>query len=242
MSAKKVLHYVKEIAQTIPKNCLVLGGHLFAVMKGLLLSTILLAIILNHALGGTITVQNFVYLHVYIGLVQKCTEKFMDLSLVKYRAQNMGRTKWEYPINGEVRVLQEYQFNCSSTNITSILLGIIVRVRKGVQRKVPKVQLYRPNSNDHQYTRVDSSMRSIYYSTSNYSTNGVYEYPLKPPISVNKGDLLAISQPQKSQSIVTVFMFKGVFLSQSMPFTNTLNLSTTIDTDRIVLAYPITTG
>ena len=53
MSAKKVLHYVKEIAQTIPKKLFgVWGRHLFAVMKGLLLSTILLAIILNHALGG----------------------------------------------------------------------------------------------------------------------------------------------------------------------------------------------
>ena len=211
-------------------------------MKGLLLSTILLAIILNHALGGTITVQNFVYLHVYIGLVQKCTEKFMDLSLVKYRAQNMGRDKRQYSIDGAVQVLQDYQFNCSSTNITSILLGILMRIKRGAHKKFPRIQLYRPSGIGHQYTRVDSSMRSIYYSSSNYSTNGVYKYPLKPPISVKKGDLLAISQPPISESIVSVFMAKGVFLSQSMPFTNTLNLSTTIDTDRIVLVYPITTG
>ena len=177
----------------------------------------------------------------YTGQVQKCTEKFMELSLVKYRAQNIGKVTMEYRIANTVEVLQDYQFSCSSY-ITSIFLGIKIRTKRRSRNKFPRVQVYRPKGNSYQYNRVDSSIRYIYYSTSNYSTNGVFEYPLRPPILVRRGDLLAISQPPTFESIISVFTVDGVFLSQSMLRMKTLYLYNTPRADKMVLAYPIATG
>uniref|UniRef100_A0A1X7TLC7 Uncharacterized protein n=1 Tax=Amphimedon queenslandica TaxID=400682 RepID=A0A1X7TLC7_AMPQE len=51
----------------------------------------------------------------------------MDQSLVAYRAQNIRTSAVGSYLSGTLRVLQEYRFNCSSTNITSLILGIDVR-------------------------------------------------------------------------------------------------------------------
>ena len=214
-------------------------------MKIVLLNTIVLTIILYQGLpvyGGNNNVQYTIFSpKLYIGQVQKCAEKFMELSLVKYRAQNIGKVTTEYRIANTVEVLQDYQFSCSSS-ITSILLGIKIRTKKGSRNQFPRVQVYRPNGNNYQYKRVGSSIRHIYYSTSNYSTNGVFEYPLRPPIAVRRGDLLAISQPPASESVISVFSVNGVFLSQNKLCKKNLHLSNTPRTDRMILAYPIATG
>ena len=119
----------------------------------------------------------------------------MQLSLlVKKASQNNSAPLNTRLLNDELRVLQEYQFNCSSTNITSLILGIDVRIAADPRRFFPSVQVFRPG-NGNNYNLVTGSERTIYYSTSNVSTSGVYEYPLNPPISVMSGDLLAVSQP-----------------------------------------------
>ena len=121
----------------------------------------------------------FCYLQVYkmhiivsvlTGQQQDCT-KFMDKSLVAYRAQQIGTNAAGLFMTNTLKVLQEYQFNCSSTNITSLILGIDVRIVTNSRTLFPSVQVYRPTVNIvNQYDLVTGSERTIYYSTSNVST------------------------------------------------------------------------
>ena len=146
-------------------------------------------------------------------------------------------------ISNELRVLQEYQFNCSSTNITSLILGIDVRINLAL---FPSVQVFRRNSmNFNQYDLVTGSERTIYYSTSNVSTSGVFEYPLNPPISVMSGDLLAVSQPEQANSIIRVYYIIGTNFgsSQGFPIGSTtvyLLVNSPSVTNQTFLVYPVT--
>ena len=163
----------------------------------------------------------------------------MELSLVTYRAQQIGSDSVGNGINDALRVLQEYQFNCSSTNITSLILGIDVR-DSGVL--FPSVQVFRPNGNGNNYNLVTGSKRNIYYSTSNVSTSGVYEYPLNPPIPVMSGDLLAVSQPSQGNSGVRVYYISGISFhsSQKSLGSSSINLSISPTTNQLILVYPVT--
>ena len=175
---------------------------------------------------------------------QQCTERFMELELVTYRAQQIGIGASGTTLSDTVRILEEYQFNCTSTNITSVILGIDVRtVFNSSRGRFPSIQLWKPNpGSPGQYLVDTDSERFIYYSASNISTNGVFEYPLNPPISVNSGDLLAISQPTEGESVVRVYYIDGInFQSREDSFgTSSTGLSGTLHTDQLVLVYPIT--
>ena len=176
----------------------------------------------------------------------------MELSLVKYRAQRIGSDgiPETYVSEDTLRILQEYQFNCSFTNISSLILGINIRRTNSRKIVFPSVKIFRPNGNVNQYDLVTGSERTIYYSTSNVSTSGEYEYPLNPPIPVMSGDLLAVSQPEpmstnsKPGNIDRIYYIDGIsFLSsQDIPIGSTtvdLNNSTII-TDELILVYPLT--
>ena len=144
--------------------------------------------------------------------------------------------------NNKLRVLQEYQFNCSSTNITSLILGINIRRATSSRNLYPSVQVFRPNGASNSYSVVTGSERTIYYSTSNVSTSGVFEYPLNPPIPVMSGDLLAVSQRTRSNSIVRVYYVSGgTAISQRFNYDDaTVNLSENPTTDQLILVYPVT--
>ena len=149
-------------------------------------------------------------------------------------------------ISNELRVLQEYRFNCSTTNITSLILGIDVRIRIKTRTLFPSVQVFRQNSmNFNQHDLVTGSERTIYYSTSNVSTSGVFEYPLNPPIPVMSGDLLAVSQPEQANSIVRVYYINGTNFGSSKGFpigSKTVNLlvNSPSVTNQTFLVYPVT--
>ena len=168
----------------------------------------------------------------------------MDLSLVSYNAQNiMSTTDVEiYPMSRQ-RVLLEYKFNCSTTTITSLILGIDVHTATGVRSLYPNVKVYRRSGN--YYNSVAGSTRHIYYSTSNVSTSGVFEYQLNPPLSIMNGDLLAVSQPSSDYSAVTInyLAFSGISFksSQRMARGSTRFFSPVpYATNKFILVYPIT--
>ena len=170
----------------------------------------------------------------------------MELPLVEYRAQRIEMNLPENYMSNTLRVLQEYQFNCSSTNITSLILGINIRTtifNSNNRTLFPSVQVFRSNGSiDNQYDLVTGSERTIYYSTSNVSTNGVYEYPLNPPISVMSGDLLAVSQPLQDSSAVRVYYISGISFHSSQQSFGSSNINLTISptTDQLILVYPVT--
>ena len=168
----------------------------------------------------------------------------MNLSLVEYRAQRIGQNSKISAIamNNTLRVLQEYQFNCSSANITSLILGIDVRTDNDCQ-VFPKVQVFEPDGYGG-YNRVASTERTIYYSTSNVSTNGVFEYPLNPPIRVFRGDLLSISALSENESVVRMYYISNETVSfiSSQDFAPQASYFQDISvvTDQLILIYPIT--
>ncbi|XP_019855602.1 PREDICTED: uncharacterized protein LOC109584343 [Amphimedon queenslandica] len=144
-----------------------------------------------------------------------------------------------YVSSNTLRVLQEYQFNCSSTNITSLILGINIREATGSRNFYPSVQVFRPNG-----SLVTGSERTIYYSTSNVSTSGVFEYPLNPPIPVMSGDLIAVSQRGQASSAVRVYYISGITAnSQEFSYGNTyVDLNKSQITNQLILVYPVTDG
>ena len=159
----------------------------------------------------------------------------MQYSYLSYRSQRLALEKAGDSLNNEMRVLHEYQFNCSSTNITSLVLGVIVRTKTNTRIHYPSVKLYRHDGNE--YTVVSGSERFIYYSTSNVSTNGVFEYLLNPPISVANGDLLAVSQPEEKDSIVRVYYISD---ETGVSFSSSRDLRTSPVSDDLILVYPKT--
>ena len=71
----------------------------------------------------------------------------------------------------------------------------------------------------------------------------MFEYPLDPPIPVQNGDILAISQPPEEDSIFRVHYIKDVvnFDSYAVSFGSTAaKLSGTPNNNDLVLVYPIT--
>ena len=171
---------------------------------------------------------------------EQCTERFMELSLMTYRAQRIGTMNLPETFVGDntLRVLQEYQFNCSSTNITSLILGINIREATNSRILFPSVQVFRPNG-----SLVTGSERTIYYSTSNVSTSGVFEYPLNPPIPVMSGDLLAVSQPLLEASVVRVYYISGLSFNSFQDIligSSIVNLKDSPTMNQLILVYPVT--
>ncbi|XP_019855627.1 PREDICTED: uncharacterized threonine-rich GPI-anchored glycoprotein PJ4664.02-like isoform X1 [Amphimedon queenslandica] len=202
-----------------------------------------------------LAVENLFYLILLVlskGFVygdQGCTEKFMELSQVTYRAQYTSASAPGRTWDDKLRALQEYQFNCSSTNVTSLILGIDVRRATGSINLFPSVRVYRPNSNDPgKYDLVTGSERTIYYSTSNVSTSGVFEYPLNPPIPVMSGEVVAIVQPREEESVVRIYYIEGVSgisFSSSKEISidsDEIDLGDTPITNELILVYPVTDG
>ena len=78
----------------------------------------------------------------------------------------------------------EFSFGC-----TPVLAG----------NSYPTVSLWNLGFNDLDqpvYTKVDGSERSIVLGPSNFSTSGVIEYPLDPPIQFEDGNMLAWLQQE----------------------------------------------
>ena len=160
-----------------------------------------------------------------------------------YRAQRIGTNAAGFFMTDTLKVLQEYQFNCSSTNINSLVLGIDVRRATDSRTLFPSVQIFRPNGNINKYDLVTGSERTIYYSTSNVSTSGVFEYPLNPPIPVMSGDLLAVSQQKQENSIVRVYYINEISFTSSQTISlesTTVDLGSSPITDQLILVYPVT--
>lgn len=159
---------------------------------------------------------------------------------MEYRADHIGIPAAGTNLDNEIRILEEYEFNCTTTNVTSVILG--ADVTDNDRLKFPSVQLWRPiPGNTDQYSIVNDSERIIYYSTSNVSTSGVFEFQLDPPISVNSGDLLAVSQPRHQDSVVRIYYIQGIpFRSYNESFDVLSSGLSSIISNQLVLVYPLT--
>ena len=167
----------------------------------------------------------------------------MDFDLIKYRAKTVSISKKGYSLSNEIRLLTEYHFNCSSTTITSVIVGGDLRTSNVNRQLFPSVQIWKPIPNrPKNYYLIPDSERTIYYSTNNVSTNGMFEYPLDPPIPVQSGEILVLSQPPQGNSIFRVYYIQNVnFDSYAVTFSSIFaDLSSNPITSDLVLVYPIT--
>ena len=167
----------------------------------------------------------------------------MDFDLIKYRAKTIDISKNVNNLDNEIRLLTEYTFTCETT-ITSVIVGGDLRTPNHNRQLFPSLQIWRlQRINQHEYYLVLDSVRTIYYSTNNVSTNGVFEYPLDPPIPVQSGDILAISQPSQWNSSFRVYYIQGAvhfdsYIHSIGPLATTLSGSPI--TSDLILVYPIT--
>ena len=134
----------------------------------------------------------------------------MELSLLTYRAGQIPGgpgLRLNTHLNNEIRLLPDITFTCP-TVITSLALGIDVR-REGTRRNqypsVLRVRLRYNETNNKVIGYTLLTEQTIYYTPDNVSTNGVYNYPLDPPISVNVGDILGVRAPRQRDSIIRIY-------------------------------------
>ena len=136
-------------------------------------------------------------------LVDQCLDRFVDFSLLQFRAGTTA-DRIGNRLNEEIRIIPHIEFECNTT-ITSVILGIVVRPEGGNRRSFPSVQVWRPTGEESEYKLLAGSERLVVYTPANVSRTGVYEYPLIPSVSVAPGDMIAISQPKDSESVVRCY-------------------------------------
>ena len=160
----------------------------------------------------------------------------MELSLLTYRAGQIpgGQILTTY-LDNEIRLLPDITFTCP-TVITSLALGIEVIRETANRNQYPSVLVVRPASNG--YTLLTE--QTIYYTPDNVSNNGVYNYPLDPPISVNVGDILGVRAPGQRESAVRIYYVVENGLDyETRKFLNELSQEGIITSGDLVLVYPI---
>ena len=164
----------------------------------------------------------------------------MELSLLTYRAGQIpgGQILTTY-LDNEIRLLPDITFTCS-TVITSLALGIDVR-SETEYNQYPSVLLVQPTHDVNGYTLLTE--QTIYYTPDNVSTNGVYNYPLDPPISVNVSDILGVRAPRQGDSVVRIYYeYIANINYETQGFSITSDLSWQLDSkyyNQLVLVYPI---
>ena len=177
-----------------------------------------------------------------VAVSDNCASGFPDINLLTNRAAQIeDNLRVGLRIgDSELRILSHMRFNCTG-KITSLLLGVDVRSHTD---SFPTISLWTQDANDQMmpvYAQVDGSERSIVLGPSNFSTSGVFEYVLNPPIEFENGNMLGWFQ----QGLV-VRMYeidKANFITDSFakPTTAVLEIANgkAVD-DRALLIYPVT--
>ena len=143
--------------------------------------------------------------------VHGCTSGFMELELLKRRAEKIPGggagegTGGGLPDN-EFRLIIPFEsFSCSG-NMTGLLLVGAIRKNMTRRNQYPEIQLWREidqSNNTYTYCRQDS--QEIRLNLGDFSSDGVLQYNLTTPISFHSGDVLGVYQPRQQDSLVRVY-------------------------------------
>ena len=184
----------------------------------------------------------------------------MELSLLTHRAGQISNemSSSNRSLDQQIRLLRDIQFTCP-TNITNVLLGINVLTVTDTCNQYPSILLVERKREQGQsqddFTYMVLAEQTVYYTTENVTTNGIYNYSLNPPIAVtppnisangnieNKNVLNILGIKILDDGAVTVYYD---VLTTSNPYTTKRvdgdfsgsNTSITI-TDQLVLVYPL---
>ena len=117
---------------------------------------------------------------------QICNSDVCDGSLIKNR---MWNEEW---------ILASYPFNCSG-NITSLLIGGVLRLRKS---KYPILSLWEKEQNNDVYNKVSLSERNLTFDPYNFSTSGLLHFHLLEPLEFHKDYVIGIRQYRDNETAV----------------------------------------
>ena len=141
-----------------------------------------------------------------LSLLDGCTEGFIDINLLRAKAEQIPNTQGIYSNNildSDSRYLfPDLRFTCSTT-ITGIIIGVDVRTITNTKNSYPQLAIW-SKQNNNVYNQVSSSIRTIQLQPDNFTTSGVYTYQFSQPLSVQMRDILGIYQPPYNESVVRV--------------------------------------
>ena len=183
-----------------------------------------------------------------------CAQGFPDMDLITNRATpndgpsgEVGTTAQE----NDLFIMNSMSFNCTG-NIVSLILRAEIRTvtGSGTQAGIsyPTISLWNLGLNEQMdrqvYTKVNGSERSIVLGPSNFSTSGVIEYPLDPPIEFEEGNMLAWLQQEE---VVHMYWIDEANIATIGLPDNLDPLSTVVDmldaviaNNQALMIYPVT--
>ena len=140
----------------------------------------------------------------FITAYASCARGFIQLDVLRKRAEKVsgGNTLSNNRLDNELRVIPGMNFTCSGT-IIGLLLGVDVRTVTNSRNQYPEVQIWRYDSSPSGFARQGS--QQIRLAAGNFSTDGVLQYNLNPPMQFQSGDVLGVYQPGHDESVVQWF-------------------------------------
>ena len=145
----------------------------------------------------------------------------------------------------QLYIMNSMSFNCTG-NIVSLILGAEIRKVNGEGTRAgisyPTISLW--NFDQQVYTKVNGSERSIVLGPANFSTSGVIEYPLDPPIAFEDGNMLAWLQ---QEDVVHMYWINDDNIDTISPAGSSGPLSAIVDLlqsvinmNEALMIYPVT--
>ena len=130
------------------------------------------------------------------------------MNLLVNRAAQISQAPVGERLDNDIYLLPDASFNRNGS-VLSLVLAVDIRIVTEERNRYPQIQLWRPNNDDPGvYVKVEGSERSIVLGPSNFSTSGVFEYPLDPPIQFVEGDVLGWFQPPVTLSVTRMYSIK----------------------------------
>ena len=134
-----------------------------------------------------------------------CTEGFIDINLLRAKAEQIPNTQGNYSNNildsNSRYLFPSLRFTCNTT-ITGIIIGVDVRTITNTRNNYPQLEIW--SGQRQKFNQVSSSNRTIQLQPDNFTTSGVYTYQFPQPLSVAENNILGIYQPPHDESVVRV--------------------------------------
>lgn len=176
--------------------------------------------------------------------VNCCANGFIDLDRMTAKApqvaQGLNGGLRTMLGNNELRIIADSTFNCTG-ELTSMIIGVEVRRADLLRSFYPKVQLWRPGEPG-KLNRVASV--DIVLTPDDFSPSGIYQFNFSSPLTVLKGDVLGIYQPQHTRSRVRVFYtdveYPVLSFNDSGDSISSVNLSSFVSVRGTFVIFPFT--
>ena len=142
--------------------------------------------------------------------------------------------------NDRHSIMPSLEFTCSGA-ITGFLLGVDVITADDNRDEYPTIWLWN-KTDETTYTRVDDSSVEIILGSSNFSTDGVYQFSLSTPLQFTANQVLGIYQPDNIDDSVVRFYYQnynGQDIYKTESDESTLDIGN-IQINRRPLIYPET--